>query len=323
MNLAKTYSYLKNDLNTIEHALNKVIQAEHPVLREASTQLLKAGGKRIRPVFVLLSGKFGDFNMDEIKTIAVSLELIHMATLVHDDVIDEASLRRGKPTIKHHYGNRVAMYTGDYILARALESITMIEKPAIHQSLSEAIVEVCIGEIEQIKDKYNTNQNIRHYLRRIKRKTALLIATSCKLGAISAGLSENQTKKLYKYGYYIGMSYQIIDDILDFTSTSKVLGKPSGNDLRQGNITLPVLIAMEDQHFAKTITDVFQNPSEIRDEDVKGLINKINQSDVIEQSYQLSEKYLFKALEVIQDFPDHRAKQTLENIARYIGKRRS
>src|SRR5690625_255058 len=323
MNLAKTYSYLKNDLNTIEDALNKVIQAEHPVLREASTQLLKAGGKRIRPVFVLLSGKFGDFNMDEIKTIAVSLELIHMATLVHDDVIDEASLRRGKPTIKHHYGNRVAMYTGDYILARALESITMIEKPAIHQSLSEAIVEVCIGEIEQIKDKYNTNQNIRHYLRRIKRKTALLIATSCKLGAISAGLSENHIRKLYKYGYYIGMSYQIIDDILDFTSTSKVLGKPSGNDLRQGNITLPVLIAMEDQHFAKTITDVFQNPSEISDEDVKGLINKINQSDVIEQSYQLSEKYLFKALEIIQDFPDHRAKHTLENIARYIGKRRS
>src|SRR5690625_3761766 len=104
MNLAKTYSYLKNDLNTIEDALNKVIQAEHPVLREASTQLLRAGGKRIRPVFVLLSGRFGDFNMDEIKTIAVSLELIHMATLVHDDVIDEATLRRGKPTIKHHYG---------------------------------------------------------------------------------------------------------------------------------------------------------------------------------------------------------------------------
>src|SRR5699024_12420859 len=122
---------------------------------------------------------------------------------------------------------------------------------------------------------------------------------------------------------YIGMSYQIIDDILDFTSTSKVLGKPSGNDLRQGNITLPVLIAMEDQHFAKTITDVFQNPSEIRDEDVKGLINKINQSDVIEQSYQRTEKYLLNELKVIQDFPDHRAKQTLENIARYIGKRRS
>src|SRR5699024_2804000 len=142
----------------------------------------------------------------------------------------------------------------------------------IHQSLAEAMVEVCIGEIKQIKDLYNRNQNIRHYLRRIKRKTALLTATSCKLGAIAAGLSENHIRKLYKYGYYIDMSYQLIDDILHFISTTKVLGKPSGNDLRQGNITLPVLIAMEDQPVAKTITDVFQNPSEISDEDVKGLI---------------------------------------------------
>lgn len=323
MKLAKTYSYLKNDLNTIEDALSKVIQAEHPVLREASTQLLEAGGKRIRPVFVLLSGRFGDFNMEEIKTIAISLELIHMATLVHDDVIDEAELRRGQPTVKHHYGNRIAMYTGDYILARALESITMIEKPAIHQSLSEAIVEVCIGEIEQIKDKYNINQNLRHYLRRIKRKTALLIATSCKLGAISAGLSEKHTQKLFRYGYYIGMSYQIIDDILDFTSSSKVLGKPAGNDLRQGNITLPVLIAMQNKTFAEALRRVFQNPSEIEDVDIQELIHHITHSNVIDQSYQLSEKYLHKALEIIQDFPDHKAKRTLENIARYIGKRRS
>ena len=323
MKLAKTYSYLKNDLITIEKELNKTIQAEHTVLSKASTELLKAGGKRIRPVFVLLSGKFGDFNMEEIKTIAVSLELIHMATLVHDDVIDDASLRRGKPTIKHHYGNRVAMYTGDYILARALESITTIEKPAIHYSLSQAIVEVCIGEIEQMKDKYNWNQNLRHYLRRIKRKTALLIAISCKLGAISADLPEKQVKKLYKYGYYIGMSYQIIDDILDFTSSSRVLGKPAGNDLKQGNVTLPVLIAKEDPTFSSFLSTVFKYPGQIKDEDMEEIINRIKATGAIERSYEISDRYLLKALNVIKDFPDHKAKRTLEGIARYIGKRRS
>lgn len=323
MKLAKTYSILKSDLITIEKALNKVIQAEHPVLSNAATQLLKAGGKRIRPVFVLLSGKFGDFKMDEITTIAVSLELIHMATLVHDDVIDDAALRRGKATIKQHYGNRVAMYAGDYILARALESITTIEKPAIHHALSKAIVEVCVGEIEQMKDKYNLNQNLRHYLRRIKRKTALLIATSCRLGAISAGLPNRQVNKLYQYGYYIGMSYQIIDDILDFTSSSEVLGKPAGNDLKQGNITLPVLFAMEDPIFANYLTRAFQTPNQLDETEMQEIIEKINNSSAIERSYQLSERYLSKALAVIEDFPNHKAKRSLENIARYIGNRRA
>lgn len=323
MKLAKTYSFLKKDLITIENALNEVIQADHPVLRQASTQLLKAGGKRIRPVFVLLSGKFGDFNLEELKTIAVSLELIHTATLVHDDVIDDASLRRGKPTVKHRYGNRAAMYTGDYILARALESIATIEKPAVHQALAEAIVEVCLGEIEQMKDKYNWDQNLRHYLRRIKRKTALLIATSCQVGGISAGLTERQSKKLYKYGYYIGMSYQIIDDILDFTSSSKVLGKPAGNDLKQGNVTLPVLIAKENQAFADCLADAFESPEQIEEEKMTEVIRLINDSHAIEQSYQLSERYLSKALKEIEDLPDIKAKQSLEDIARFIGKRRS
>src|SRR5690625_918268 len=171
MKLINTYRYLKKDLNAIERSLNKAIQAKHPVLREASLQLLQAGGKRIRPVFVLLSSQLGNVDIDRVEKVAVSLELIHMATLVHDDVIDDAELRRGEPTIKKLYGNRVAMYTGDYILARALERISALEDPQVHDLLSQTIVEVCVGEIEQIKDQYNWNQHLRHYLRRIKRTT--------------------------------------------------------------------------------------------------------------------------------------------------------
>src|SRR5690625_2015771 len=175
MKLAKIYGFLKKDLDEIEKALNEIIQADHPVLREASTQLLQAGGKRIRPIFVMLSGHFGNYNLEKIKTVAVSLELIHMATLVHDDVVDDAELRRGKPTIKQRYGNRVAMYTGDYILARALENITTIKDPQIHKLLSRTLVQVVEGEIDQIEDKFNWDQPCRNYIRRIKRKTALLI----------------------------------------------------------------------------------------------------------------------------------------------------
>ncbi|HLR66328.1 heptaprenyl diphosphate synthase component II [Virgibacillus alimentarius] len=323
MKLAKTYGYLKKDLDIIEDALNEAIQARHPVLRKASTQLLQAGGKRIRPVFVLLSGRFGHYDINRIKTVAVSLELIHMATLVHDDVIDEAELRRGKPTIKQLYGNRVAMYTGDYILARALEHITTIKEPGIHHLLSESLVEVVIGEIEQIKDKYIWEQNLRDYLRRIKRKTALLIATSCKLGAIATGVTEKEANMLYRYGYYIGMSYQIIDDILDFTSSAKVLGKPVGNDLLQGNVTLPVLIAMRDIGFKNELKKTFSNPETIDTDHFNHLLDLLNTTNAIETAYKLSNQYLDKALQALDSFPNHKAKLTLVNIAKYIGKRRS
>lgn len=321
MKLAKTYDHLNKDLDIIEQSLKDAIQAEHPVLRKASTQLLQAGGKRIRPIFVILSGQLGEYNMKKFKTVAVTLELIHMATLVHDDVIDDAELRRGKPTIKKTYGNRIAMYAGDYILARALETITTIKNPRIHHLLSKALVEVCVGEIEQIKFQYNWDQQLRDYLRRIKRKTALLIATSCELGAIAGGLSKKDAKKLYQYGYYIGMSYQIIDDILDFTSTSQQLGKPTGNDLIQGNVTLPILYAMKDQSFNEQLRETFADPNDIDQNKLDNLLTNLSKTNAFDYSYEISDRYLTKALESLDGIPNKQSKQTLKNIANYIGNR--
>lgn len=322
MKLAKTYSYLKKDLHAIEEALHDAIEADHTILREASLQLLRAGGKRIRPIFVLLSARMGNFDIEKAKTVAVALELIHMATLVHDDVVDDSELRRGKPTIKKIYGNRVAMYTGDYLLARALEMITDMKDPIVHRLLAKSIVEVCVGEIEQIKDKYNLNQQLKNYLRRIKRKTALLIASSCQLGALAGGLSLKEANKLYKYGYHIGMSYQIIDDILDFIASPKVLGKPTGGDLLQGNITLPTLFAMQDETFYHELKETFADPNHISKEKLEQLITQIQQTDAIDLSYQVSDTYLKKALRAIEDFPNQRPKEILEDIARSIGHRR-
>ncbi|MEN1969151.1 heptaprenyl diphosphate synthase component II [Lentibacillus sp. N15] len=322
MKIAKTYGYLKKDLDHIEAALNNAIQAEHPVLCNAATQLLNAGGKRIRPVFVLLSGQFGNYDIERMKTVAVALELIHMATLVHDDVIDDAELRRGKPTIRQLYDNRVAMYAGDYILARSLETITSLKKNQAHHVLSKTIVDVCMGEIEQIKDKYDWNQQLRDYLRRIKRKTALLIATSCKLGAIAADVPAGLANKLYQYGYYIGMSYQIIDDILDFTSSAQELGKPAGNDLLQGNITLPVLYAMKDEDFNRLLQRAFLSPETISQTQMQNLITKLHETDAIQYAYAFSNRYLVKALNIVEQLPNVKAKHALRSVAKYIGKRR-
>lgn len=325
MKLSTVYGFLKKDLQEIEGTLTNVIGADHPVLNEASLQLLQAGGKRIRPVFVLLSSRMNGNQKHEeaVKTVAVALELIHMATLVHDDVVDDAALRRGKPTVKHLYGGRVAMYTGDYMLARALEEITTVRVPKIHQALSKTLVNVVEGEIAQIKDKYNTEQTVRDYLRRIKRKTALLIATSCKLGALAANMSYREANQMYRYGYNVGMSFQIIDDILDFTASEKELGKPTASDLIQGNMTLPIFYAMKDPVFKKVLQDVFQYPNQVNTATIQPVLQLLDETEAIEQAYQVSNAYLQKALQELKSFPNSKAKKTLQMIAVSIGKRRS
>lgn len=322
MDLVKTYNHLKDDLNIIENSLKETIKAKNPILSEAAIKLLEAGGKRIRPAFVLLTGQLGNYDIEKIKTVAVSLELIHMATLVHDDVVDESELRRGEPTIMKLYGNRIAMYTGDYILARALEEITTIDNPHIHRLLSKTLVEVCIGEIEQIRYKYVWKQNLRDYLRRIKRKTALLISSSCKLGALAGGLSLKEANYLFKYGYNIGMAFQIVDDILDITSTPETLGKPTGNDLLQGHITLPVLYAMEDERFSNQLIETFSNTKELTPSDIEELLTLLRKTDAIEKSYELSNRYVERALDILQQFPESKAKTSLEQIAHFIQNRR-
>lgn len=318
MKLKTIYSNLRREINEVEKALEETVRSDSPLLREASLHLLKAGGKRIRPIFVLLSGKFGKNNEKAVRDIAVALELIHMASLVHDDVIDDAELRRGKPTIKTLWDNRVAMYTGDYIFAKALELATNIKNPLAHHILSKTVLELSVGEIKQIQEKFWFEQTLRHYLRRIKRKTALLIAASCQLGAIAAGAEPEVYRKLYHYGYFVGMSYQIIDDVLDFTGTEEQLGKPAGGDLRQGNITLPVLIAMKDEKIRSQIVTVHENISET---ELKGIIDLIKSSGGIEKSLEVSDRYLQKALRALEGLPDIQAKGTLREIALYIGKR--
>lgn len=319
MKLTMLYSFLKADIDLIEKELEMAISSTSPSLRDASLHLLQAGGKRIRPVFVLLAAKFGEYNIERVKNIAVALELIHMASLVHDDVIDNAELRRGKPTVKAEWDNRVAMYTGDYIFARALEYMTDIENVEAHQILSNTMVELCIGEINQIKDKYRFDQNLRDYLRRIKRKTAILIAASCQIGAISANVPKAVHEKLFQFGYNVGMAFQITDDILDLTATEAELGKPAGSDLWQGNVTLPVLYALEDEQLRERIIRV--NKHTVKSE-MDEIINCIKQSDVIDRSHALSQCYLSRALHILDDLPPNRTKKSLRDIARFIGKRK-
>ncbi|KMK76443.1 heptaprenyl diphosphate synthase component II [Alkalihalobacillus pseudalcaliphilus] len=322
MNLADIYMNYKEDIKSVERELERQVGTNNKTLEKASNHLLKAGGKRIRPVFVLLSAKFGHYDIEQLKHIAVPLELIHMGSLVHDDVIDDAELRRGTKTVKSQWDNRVAMYTGDFIFGRAVETAAYFENPRIHQIVSHAMVEICLGEIEQIRDQFNWLQSFQVYLRRIKRKTALLIAISCQLGALAAKADDRLANELYWFAYFVGMSYQITDDILDFVGTEKQLGKPAGGDLWQGNVTLPALYALQkDTQLKDDLENFFKQPSHSKAQ-FQQFVERIKQSGGIEYATKISDQYLKKAFERLERLPNIEAKDHLHEIATYIGRRK-
>lgn len=322
MKLLELYARKKHDMAKIEDELERSIRSDHTLLNETSLHLLKAGGKRIRPVFTLLSGEFGDYDIETLKFVAVPLELIHMASLVHDDVIDDATTRRGQLTVKSKWDNRIAMYTGDYIFARALGVATELSIPELHQILSKAIVQMSIGEMEQIRLFFDTEQSFRDYMLRIRRKTALLIAISCQLGAIAAKADPFISNRLYNYGYNVGMAFQIRDDVLDLIGSEKVTGKPAGNDIRQGNITLPVLFALQDPVRREELyKEIARIQAAEGDGDISRFLVLIRESEGIDRAEALASRYINKAIQSLERLPNIKAKKSLQEIAYFVGNR--
>lgn len=319
MKLTEIYRTLESDIAMVEEGLESAIDIDVPLLYDTSTHLLKAGGKRIRPLFVLLSGHFGQYNRESLSKIAISLELIHMATLVHDDVIDNALTRRGEMTVKSKWDNKIAMYTGDYILSKGLIIVSDFTDASVHRVLSNAIFEMVKGEIEQIRELYQTTISLQQYLRRIKRKTALLISISCQLGALVSSASQAVTTQLQKFGYYVGMAFQITDDILDYVGTEKELGKPAGSDLKQGNVTLPAIYALRYSEQRETLRNWIVN-KEI-DSNMEEILTIIRTCGGIEYSRALARKYLQKARQVIDELSNIPAKESLYDIATFIEER--
>lgn len=313
------YANFRKDLSYIEKELERSVDSASPIIRQASLHLLRAGGKRIRPIFVILASEFGQFSLERVAKVAISLELVHMASLVHDDVIDNSNMRRGHQTVKAKWNNRIAMYTGDYIFSQALVSMASIKNQDAHKLLAKTMLEICEGEIIQIEHQRVADQTIRDYLRRIKRKTALLLSSSCELGALVSGADADVVKKLSRFGYYAGMSFQITDDILDFTSTDKELGKPAGSDLLNGHLTLPTFYLKDDPKFRPYMEQAFSG--ELSETSRQEMLAYVRKSKAIEKATEVSELYLHKAKKEISSLPDGKAKKAFIQIAEFIGKR--
>ncbi|MBX5437514.1 MAG: polyprenyl synthetase family protein [Alicyclobacillaceae bacterium] len=319
MEFREVYESYKPDLERVEDVLQAAVQSRNAKLSQSALQLLHAGGKRIRPLFALLCGQLGSGNRESVYTVAAALELIHMATLVHDDVIDDASLRRGHPTIRVQYGNRPAMYTGDFLFARAIQLLCTIPDPFVHREMSDAMVHMCEGEIDQVRDFYNWRQNLRTYLRRVERKTALLISVSCALGARVAGAPERVVNQVRRFGYYTGMAFQIIDDVLDYTGDEREVGKPVGGDLRQGNLTLPALWAVVRSPQAQELQQLIR--ADMNQADLGRALDIIRASDGLGQARRLARRYMEKAARCLESLTPARVRGELAAVAQFVHER--
>ena len=308
------------DLKKVEEELFNAVTTDNPLLKEASLHLLHAGGKRLRPAFALLAAKFHDYSLQKLMPLAVALEMIHMASLVHDDVIDQSMLRRGIPTVKARWGDQISLNTGDYLFARSLILISKYNNPRISSVLAEVSVEMCQGEIQQIATTYDIKQGLRDYYYRIKRKTALLISASCQLGAVASGAPDDIIRGLKKYGYYLGMAFQITDDVLDMVADEKSLGKPVGSDLQQGILTLPTILALRQSQYSSQLNTILLNKEKDQN-DILQAIELIKEAGSIEESLEIASKFIYKAKEQLKPLPHIPARKSLVYIADFVQSR--
>ena len=305
------------EMELVEQSLYQHVNTSEQVLSEASTHLIKAGGKRIRPGFALLVARMYRDDIGYAIPLATALELVHMATLVHDDVIDNSEVRRGTGTVKRLWGNRVAIYAGNFVFARALDLIASYNRQDILEVVADASMKICQGEIEQMLSCFNVNLGLKNYLRRIERKTALLISLSCQVGAMLSTSNPKEIEALRRYGYDLGLAFQITDDILDFVADEATLGKPTGSDIRQGVITLPALYALHHDARRDELAQLLSSPQACQD-NTQYIIDIVCESDGIEYAYSVSQHYAHRSKRHLAILPDTPVKETLLELADFI-----
>src|SRR5262249_24460333 len=252
------YGPVQEDIVLVEAQLDLIKQVDLAPLATMLEHVLGAGGKRMRPALAMLAGTFGDYDLDKLVPLAASIELLHTATLVHDDVIDAAPTGRGRATANALYNNAVSVMIGDFLFAHAADLVARVGSVRVVRIFSRTLMRIVTGELDQDIGAFDASKRISDYLARIGGKTASLFATACEGGAVAAGAPEEHVEALRDYGFNLGMAFQIVDDILDFTGDEEVMGKRPGSDLMQGTLTLPSLLLMEEAPGDNVVTRLFR-----------------------------------------------------------------
>jgi all-trans-nonaprenyl-diphosphate synthase len=311
------FAPVKADLSTLTANLKELVGARHPILYAAAEYLFDGKGKSLRPAIVLLVSRATLTDNDitpRHRRLAEITEMIHTASLVHDDVIDMADLRRGNPTVNGRFGNRVAVLAGDFLFAQSSWYLANLDSLEVVKLLSKVIADFAEGEILQSLTCFDTDLTLEDYLQKSYYKTASLMAGSAKAAGVLSGVSAVQAEQLYNFGKFFGIAFQIMDDILDFTSSTETLGKPAGSDLIQGNLTAPVLFALEEKPQLKLLIE----REFIEVGDLGQAIALIHTTEGIQRSKALAKDYIKQATTAIEWLSNSEYKQALLDLAPYV-----
>jgi geranylgeranyl pyrophosphate synthase len=300
----------------VEEKLRSIAEVDFPQLVSLLEYVLKQEGKRIRPALTLLCGKFHHYNLDLLIPMAAAVELLHTATLIHDDVIDHSAMRRGIPTINITRGHEVATLLGDYLFAKSAELTATTNNIRVMRLFARTLMTICSGELIENFSAYDLEQSCQNYFQRIGNKTATLFSSATESGAVLSQAPEEAVEALKSYGYNLGMAFQNVDDILDFTGEERELGKPVGSDLLQGTLTLPAILFLRQYPGDNPLREIWEEKD--REANLKQAIESIRNSSAIEESYAVAQDFSAKARYALKALPDSPPRRALIELADYV-----
>lgn len=320
MDLNHIYEPVREDLTKVEERLRSLSKVDFAWLSKLLDYSLQGGGKRIRPIMALLSGKFYDYSFDCLLPMTMSVELTHLATLVHDDTIDNSAVRWGRSTANTLWGTEQAVLLGDYLFARAGELMASTRNIRVVRLLSQTLMTITSGEIAQAYSAFNLEQSRENYFQRIASKTASLFTLATESGAILSQAPEESIEVLRDYGHNLGIAFQIVDDILDFIGTEEELGKPVGSDLTQGTLTLPAMLLLEKYSEDNPVKRLFEGGD--KQENIRLAIEAIHNSSIVQECFAVASTYTARACDRLKQLPNNASRQALANLADYVITRR-
>ncbi len=314
----------------VQPQLRQVTETLHTLASQAGSsmnglvdQVIDSGGKKVRPAVTLLAAGFHPHDPSSPITMATAVELLHIATLIHDDTIDNSAMRRGRATISSEWGRNVAVLLGDYVFATSATFVCNTGNVRVIRRFSETIMELATGELNEHFSAHDWHQTVADYQGRIYNKTASLFCTAAECGAILSGADEAINAALKSYGYHVGMAFQITYDILDFQGTEEELGKPVGNDLLQGTLTLPALLFMERYPDEPVVKRLQAGEEEEKEEDLRRMVELVRNSAAITDSQAVAVQHRDDALEALGNLERNRAWRSLEALTSYVTDRHS
>jgi len=315
LKLSQIYEPIQEDLDKVNNELRSIDRVDFPWLSEQLSYVVRGSGKGIRPAFTLLAGKFYNYNLTYLLPMAAAVELMHTATLIHDDAIDKSVVRRGKPTINKLWGGDIAVLLGDYLFAKAGEFVADTQNPRAIKLFSQTLAIISSGEINQFLGAFKLEQSREHYFHRISHKTASLFSLATESGAILSEAPEKSVEILKEYGHNLGIAFQIVDDVLDFIGTEETLGKPIGSDLAQGTLTLPAMLLLERYPEDNPVKRLFENKDK---KNIELAIEQVRNSSIVQECYGIASEYCSMACHNLNLLPENSTRQVLTELADYV-----